>query len=229
MIQVTVFKDLEAISQAAAALCLERGRAAIGERGLFSLVLCGGHTPWRTYQLLAESDLDWSKVRIFWGDDRYVPPDDPESNEGQTRKDFLDKVSVPAINVHPIYFEGGPEAAAARYDAVVSGFLADHRFDLCIQGMGADGHTASLFPGAEATWRANRYVVHTLSPVGVRDRISLTLKAFEKARTQVYLVHGADKRDPLKRVLAGENLPSTAVANASPETLFFVDEEAARS
>lgn len=205
MIEVRVLEDLEAVSTAAVQLCVEE---YVRSSGNFSIGLSGGRTPGRAYELLAESPLDWNRVHLYWVDERCVPPDHPDSNQGLVRRALIDRVPIPAANVHPMDGEDGPWIATAAYEALLMGVA----LDFCFMGMGSDGHTASLFPGDDASLRSEDWVAHTMSPAGVPDRLSLTPAALSRAGLLVYLVCGEDKRIPLQRFIAGEPLPSRVVA-----------------
>ncbi len=217
---VQEFDDLEAMSHAAVRLCVEKFADATGS---VSIALSGGKTPGRAYELLSQSKLDWRRIQIFRVDERYVPPDHPDSNEGLARRALISRIPVPAVNVHPIYLDGGPDEAASVYDEL----MARVNLDFCFMGLGSDGHTASLFPGDDASLRSAAFAVHTHSPAGIPERISLTPTAFNRAKTLVFLVSGADKIIPLQRLMAGEPLPSKVVADSAEEAIFLVDRAAA--
>src|SRR5262249_44001213 len=133
-------------------MILETGQAAIRDRGRFSLVLSGGSTPRRVYARLAEADFPWDKTHLFWGDERAVPPDSTESNYRMVVESLLGKISIPSSHVHRIRGESEPRQAAEEYEEELRVFFENGRpvFDLILLGMGADGHTASLFPGTTA-------------------------------------------------------------------------------
>src|SRR5918912_4236836 len=157
MAQVLTFDNPQEVARAAADRFVEIARAAIRERGRFSVALSGGSTPKRAYELLASEDyrdkLDWSKVHIFFGDERCVPPNDAESNYRMANEAMLSRVALPARNVHRIQGVGDAAANARLYEDELRTFFNDAswpRFDLVLLGMGDDGHTASLFPGTAA-------------------------------------------------------------------------------
>lgn len=188
-----VFPDAEAVADAAARLV--RDELATGAR---TLVLAGGSTPRLAYEVLAGLEVTWGRVTVLFGDERCVPPDDPESNYRMCLEVLLSKVH-PA-SVHRMAGELGPDEAAAAYDAVVRSLPG---LDLVLLGVGPDGHTASLFPGNPAL-RASGLVV------GVRDapkpppeRVSLTLEALRSARRVVVLATGADKAQAVMRAAEG--------------------------
>ena len=149
---VRIFKDPEQLSLGAAEIFVELAALAITDRGRFLVALNGGGTPNQLFRLLVREPIDWTRVHVFWGDERLVPPEDPESNYGQAREVLLNHVPIPAENVHRVSSEIEPDAAAMDYARVLQGFASPPldwpRFDLVLLGMGEDGHTASLFPGS---------------------------------------------------------------------------------
>lgn len=202
--RLQVFDDAEAVAAAAARIVT----AAIREQGRTRLALAGGSTPRRCHELLAAiPDLPWERVTIFFGDERCVPPDSPDSNYRMAADTLLDRVRTGAV--HRIQAELGAERAAAAYASLV----AAAPLDLVLLGIGPDGHTASLFPGNPGL-DATGYVtaVHD-APKPPPDRVSLTLRALREARRVVFLVAGADKREAVRR--AGEGtVPAGLIANA---------------
>ena len=199
----TVYPDGERLAAAAAAIVAEAVRSAAPLR----LVLAGGSTPKRCYALLAAMDLSWAHVTALFGDERCLPPLDPDSNY-RLAADALLNTACPAT-VHRIPAELGPDDAAAAYEPIV----AAAPLDLVLLGIGPDGHTASLFPGNPAL-RATGYVV------GVRnaakpppDRVSLTLRALRGAKRVVILAAGADKKDAVRKAFAGE-VPAGMIEHA---------------
>jgi 6-phosphogluconolactonase len=179
--------------------------AAVGAGG--RLVLAGGSTPRGAYaRLAARDDIDWARVDVLFGDERCVPPDDPASNYRMAREALLDH--APAARVHRIPVELGAERAAAEYEKVVA---AAPRLDVVLLGLGGDGHTLSLFPGGPEL-ASERLVVASRSPAPPHARVSLTLRALDRARQIVFLVKGEGKRDVLRRVLEGDGrLPAARV------------------
>jgi 6-phosphogluconolactonase len=204
-----------------------------------AVALTGGSSPQGLYRLLAQepcrSRIAWERVHWFIGDDRFVPPDDPLSNMGVARRLFLDRVNAPPANIHPMATTAEtPEAAARLYQSELERFYGAERleparplFDLVLMGLGSDGHTASLFPGAPALDESDRWVVGVdragLAPFV--PRVSLTFPALASTREMLFLVEGEDKRDILARVLAGEDLPA-ARAHADGELVWLVDRAA---
>ena len=203
-----VLADAEALARRAADLVLA---AANANAGPFAVALSGGSTPKRLYQLLATMPVPWARTHWFWGDERFVPPDDSASNYRMTREAMLSHVPVPAAQIHPVATVGvTPDEAAAQYEQALKAFRggAAPLFDVVLLGLGTDGHTASLFPGKPMLDERQRWAGATDDPQGA-PRITLTYPALESSREALFLVAGADKRAMLERLLAGDQaLPS---------------------
>jgi 6-phosphogluconolactonase len=203
-----VLADADALARRAADLMLAAARA---KNGPFSVALSGGSTPKRLYQLLATLPFPWARTHWFWGDERFVSPDDPASNYRMTREALLSHVPVPADQIHPVPTIGHtPEGAAEQYEATLKAFhgteqLTPERplFDIVLLGLGTDGHTASLFPGKPMLDERRRWVGATDDPQGA-PRITVTYPALESSAETIFLVAGADKKDRLREVLAGD-------------------------
>lgn len=239
LINVRSFPDSSELARAAAEDLARRADAAIRARARFSVALSGGSTPRHLYQLLADpresfrDRIDWSAVHFFWGDERHVAPDHPESNFRMARETLLDAVSVPAANIHRMRGEE-PDAvrAAAHYEAELRAFFAGPpRFDLVLLGLGADAHTASLFPGSAAVRERERWVMALWVEKLAAWRITLTPAAFDHAAAVIFLVQGEEKGEALRAVLEGERdsdrYPAQAVRPQSGELLWLVDDAAA--
>jgi 6-phosphogluconolactonase len=202
----------------------------------FAIALSGGSTPRRLYQLLVDSPfreaLPWDRIHWFWGDERFVPWDDPESNYGMARSAMLSRASVPPENIHAIVTTGTPEEAARRYEEVLKSYYgsasldpARPLFDVQLLGLGPDGHTASLIPGTSALAERERW---TAEVIGARPepRITLTYPALESSRHVAFLAAGADKREILARALSGDQALPAARVSPVGELTWFVDEAA---
>lgn len=189
------------------------------DEGPRTVALAGGRTPQAVYARLARANYDWSSVDVFFGDERCVPPDHPASNFRMADESLLSK--VPA-RVHRMR---GETCDAAGYEAELRAVFGTGvpRFDLVFLGMGADGHTASLFPGDRALEETDRLVVKVARPD--HPRLTLTIPVLSAAELAVFLVSGPDKRKVLGRVLAGEDLPATRVA--ARRVVIIADEAAA--
>ncbi len=199
-----------------------------GPGGGFSLFLSGGPTARKAYERLAEvaagPPVDWSRVDVYWGDERCVPPDDKDANQRLCREALLDRVG-PLRSIHPMYTGGDPAEAAAAYQKELAGL---DRFDLVHLGMGPDGHCASLFPGSPALDAPDDVlVVASVDPNDNNplERITLTLPAIARARLVVFTVAGPSKREAFERVRKGEDLPAGRVR--AGEVLWLVDRDAA--
>src|SRR5215218_8948096 len=216
--------------EAAAAAC-ERLRTTIAEardaRGAAHVAIAGGETPRRTYELLAERIDDWAGVEIWFGDERAVGPDDPESNYRMAQETLLNGSAGP--EVHRIEGERGAEAAAAAYAALLEGRVPMSGgvpvLDLAFQGLGPDGHTASLFPGNPAVEAEGICAPVHNAPKPPPDRITLTVPALQAARAIVFLVTGSEKAEAVRRLLAGPDkaVPSSLLGGERTEVI--VDRE----
>ncbi|OLD27640.1 MAG: 6-phosphogluconolactonase [Acidobacteria bacterium 13_1_40CM_3_55_6] len=236
--RVQVFDDAEAVARSAAERFVELGQAAIDARGCFSVGLAGGSTPKRTYELLASEayreQLNWSKVHIFFGDERCVPPDHSESNYRMANEALISRVSIPPPNVHRINGLGDAVANASLYEDELRTFFNPAswpRFDLVLLGMGDDGHTASLFPGTKALVEPRAWVVANWVEKFGTFRITLTAPAINHAANIAFLVTGATKAERLLEVLRGaldpEKLPSQLIQPLDGSLFWLVDKAAA--
>ena len=239
--QFTVLPTPPAVAEAAADRIVASARNAIRRRGRFILALSGGSAPRLVYPLLVDRPrrdaIDWSRVEFFWGDERAVPPDDPESNYGLARRLLLDHLpGVRAGSMHRMPADAPDrEAAAVRYEVEVGRTFAlspgesrRPRFDLIWLGMGPDGHTASLFPGASVLSERRRWVAPAAAPKAspVAARMTFTLPLINAARAVLFVVAGADKAAAMRSIRAGSReLPAARVRAAS--TLWLLDAAAA--
>jgi 6-phosphogluconolactonase len=207
-------------------------------RGRFAVALAGGSTPKALYRKLTEliPPIPWESVHLFWGDERCVPPDHPESNYWMARETLLAHAQIPDANVHRIRGEDpDPEAAADDYELDIRKFFAlgpgeTPTFDLVLLGLGHDGHVASLFPGSAALSEDRRLVaVHRLED-GPGRRITLTLRVLNAASRIVFLVSGERKASILRQVLEGaydpRRLPAQGVQPRGGSLLWLVDDDA---
>lgn len=188
---------------------------AVRRRGSFVVALAGGSTPEGLYRRLAgesyRNRVDWSSVEVFWGDERCVPRDDAASNYRMTREALLDRVPIPAANIHRLRGEEEPALAARDYERALRARFgtpqgpprAGSGFDLVLLGLGSDGHTASLFPGSTALLERERWALPVPGPVGLPWRVTLTPVVFRAAREVLFLVTGRGKSPALRRVLEG--------------------------
>jgi 6-phosphogluconolactonase len=236
MSEFRVYPDAASLARAAVEHFVTLSTAAIATRGRFVVALSGGSTPRATYALLATGEfaagVDWPHVHVFWGDERCVPPDHPDSNYRMARETLLDRVPIPADNIHRIRGELEPNQAAAAYQAELEATLdADGQFDLILLGMGADGHTVSLFPGTAALHEQTRWVVaHYVDKLSAW-RVTLTPVIINAAAHVTFIVAGSGKAGRLREVLAGPHqpdvLPAQIVKPTNGRLLWLVDAAAA--
>jgi len=230
-----------AVAAAAAQEFVRLGAEAIAARGRFAVALAGGSTPRALYTLLADeaapyrAQIAWDRVHVFFGDERQVDPDHPDSNCRMATESLIGKVPIPVEQVHRIRGEN-PDAdrAAEEYDGILAadfqlGAGDRPRFDLVLLGMGPDGHTASIFPGSAAARITDRFVAGVrVEPPG-HDRVTLTLPALNAAAAVVFMVTGRDKAAALARIAAGQDLPAGRVRPTNGTLLWLVDRAAAAS
>ncbi len=237
MAKITVVDNPTALAEAAAAQFVQTATQALAHRDRWAVALSGGSTPQAAYQRLAAPDfagqIDWARVHFFWGDERCVPPDHPESDYGMARAALLDHIPIPAANVHRMRGELDPAEAAAHYQTELKGFfgLAYPRFDLVWLGLGEDGHTASLFPGTAALSETQRYVVANWVEKLNAWRLTLTPPVINHASRRTFLVSGSRKAQILKEVLQGpyepEVRPAQLVLPEAGALVWLVDRDAA--
>lgn len=215
------------IAETALLMCTERLTEAVDSRATATLVLSGGSTPLALYALLARAELPWSRIHVFWGDERFVPHDHEDSNYGAARRALLDLIDIPEGNVHPWPILESAEASAEAYSDILQSTLGlDALFDVTLLGLGSDGHTASLFPGT-GSLRAQGLTIASRPPGVSTPRLSLTAGALSNSRSVIFLVSGADKRPALEALLApvqespGEQ-PARAIS-ATEELLLVTD------
>lgn len=237
-LKIMIHDTIDEFNQSAAAQFAEIVNQAIKARGLAFVALSGGGTPLGVYRLLAaepyRSSVDWTAVQFYWGDERCVPPQDPESNYAQAAAALFAKLPVPAANIHRIQGELGGAAAAAAYIEVLCRNgqvgLSWPVLDVALMGMGEDGHTASLFPG--------KFIPAAYGPAAIcatadyqgrpAERVSLTPPVFNTARNVMFLVTGEKKAPVLAKVLAGdEKFPAALIRPAEGNLIWHVDRAAA--
>ena len=246
--ELRVFPDLPTVSRFAADLFSRIARESVAERGTFLAALSGGGTPLALYRLLAlppfRDELPWEAMHFFWGDERCVPPDDPQSNYRQAWDAWLSQVPLPAENIHRAKGELGPTTAAEDYLRQLREFAApgastalsvdlDYpRFDLVLLGLGADGHTASLFPGSQVTADSPALAVTANYQGRPADRVTLTPRVFNFARNVFFLVVGEEKAAALAATLEGRRdlvtYPAQRIEPAQGKVWWLVDVSAAR-
>jgi len=236
--EIRILNSADELFRAAAEEFAGRAAEAVQLRGRFCVALSGGSTPKTLYALLASGaipGIPWDKIFLFWGDERHVPPDDPESNYRMVKESLLAKVSLPAGNVFRIKAED-PDAAraAADYERTLVSFFGLQpgefpRFDLILLGLGPEGHVASLFPGSAAMNEKKRLVVSNWVEKFKTDRITFTFPVLNHGACVMFLASGQGKAAIVKQVLEddGEPLPAKLVQPEDGDLLWFLDKDAA--
>jgi 6-phosphogluconolactonase len=240
-VSIEILPDEAALAARAADLFAFAAQESAAARGRFAAALSGGETPRALYRLLARQQFSqkvpWRRVHVYWGDERCVPPDDPASNYGMARDAFLRHVPIPAEQVHRLLGEDEPVLAAQAYEQELHGLAALERprselpvFDLVLLGLGADGHTASLFPRAETLAEEERLCVPATAPDG-SPRLTVTYPVLNAARRVWFLVSGERKAGMVAEVLEGlqvpQAIPAQGVAPVHGRLLWLLDEAAA--
>ena len=205
---VEILPDKTALIDKALEVVVAQIKAAIAERGFCTIALAGGSTPKPLYAAISQQDLPWDKIHVFWGDERYVPSDHPDSNEGMARAAWLSHVSIPAENIYPVPTTvGEPADSATQYEQTLKTFFEQApdqtpRLDIILLGIGDDAHTASLFPYTEALNVRDRLVT-----VGNKDgqpRITFTAPFINQGRSVIFVAAGANKQEALTQIFAPE-------------------------
>lgn len=236
---VTICRDLRDLSQRVAAEFVRLAKQSVAAAGRFAAALSGGSTPKELYSLLAApefpDEVPWSQIYLFWGDERCVPPDHPESNYRMAHETLLSKVPIPAQNIFRMLGEKEPLAAASAYEGAIRKFfqLPDGevpRFDLILLGLGKDGHTASLFPGSEALRETRHLVTAPYVEELKTHRLTLTLPVLNHGANIFFLVTGKEKAATLGDVLQGKcsrkHLPAQRISPQQGRLVWFVDQAA---
>jgi len=233
--QVKIVPDSATLARTAAQEFHRLAEPAIQERGIFSVALSGGNTPRTVYSLLASDhqQLPWDRIHIFFGDERHVPPDNPDSNFRMANESLLSRVPIPEKNVHRIRAELEADAAASEYEQELVNFfhLGNQnmpRFDLIFLGIGEDGHTASLFPGSKALNEISRRVVANWVEKFQAFRITFTFPVLNHASEVAFLVSGAGKAQILSEVVrpGTRKYPAQNVQPLNGDLLWLVDQDA---
>lgn len=236
------FSTLEALSQAAADAVCQETAAAVRARGVCTLALTGGSTPRRCYELLASEPrrdgVPWDSLQFFWGDERAVAPDHEQSNFRLARETLLAPLAIPSSQIHRMEGERQDlDVAAAAYEQTLAAVFAippdgpPPAFDLMLLAIGADGHTASLFPYTPALHETRRWVLAHHVPALDADRVTLTVPTLNQARSTIVLVSGRHKAAALAGVLEGppdsDRLPAQLIRRTRGRLVWLVDEAAA--
>lgn len=240
---IQVASNSQGLSRLAAEQVVRSAVEAVRDKGLFTFVLAGGSTPKNLYSLLAScnepfrAQLPWDSIHFFWGDERHVPPDHPDSNYRMALEAMLSGVPVPSENIHRIKSENRVAASAAdEYEETLREFfrLTEGqlpRFDLILLGIGPDAHMASIFPGSHSINEKNRLVVAPWVDKFKSSRITLTPPVLNNAAAVIFLVTGAEKAKALHEVLEGEyqpeRFPAQLIRGNKGRVLWLVDRQAA--
>ena len=240
--KIRIHADAEAMNRVAAETIVEHISETLQTGDVYTIALSGGSTPERLYALLADDNrlqeqIPWERVHFFWGDERHVSPDHPDSNYRMAHNALLSKISIPSSNIHRIRTEDSDaNRAAADYEQEIRRFFKIDagqmpRFDCVLLGMGPDGHTASLFPGTSALEETKRLAVANWIERFQSYRITLTLPLFNNADRILFLVGGAEKAGTLKVVLEGNSktarFPVQLIQPTHGEVTWFLDQSAA--
>ena len=232
---ITIYQDSAALVVGTADFIIEEAVRSIAERGRFTIALAGGNTPRPVYERLATPEyagrIDWSRVYIYFGDERCVPPDDLRSNYQMALSALCAHVPIPQGNIFRMLGEESPDQAALAYESQLRTNLAGDGLDLVLLGMGDNGHTASIFPGLAAVTETARWALAQYVEVMGMWRVTLTPVVINAARTIVFLASGTGKAEMLQRVLQGPYdpvvLPSQAIRPAHGKLHWLVDQAAA--
>jgi len=216
--------DSNQLAQRAAEHLAEALKKAISADSAASLGLAGGTTPRAAYEALAKiPGIDWSKVSVYFGDERAVPPTHPDSNFAMAKAALFDRVPLPATNIHRMVAELADQDAAARaYEA-----LLPARISVLVLGIGEDGHTASLFPGSPALHERVRRVLPVIGPKPPPQRLSITPKVIEAAGLCIVIANGAGKAEPVRRALQDAVDIETTPSSLARDGLWLLDHAAA--
>lgn len=235
--ELHIYKNAETLSDAVAGWIAGRIGETLKKKGRFTIALSGGSTPQRLHKILAASpykeQIDWSKLHIFWGDERAVPFQDSRNNAKMAYDTLLDFVPVPASQIHVMRTDITPEQSAIEYEKILHQYFssAQETFDLVLLGMGDDGHTLSLFPGTDVVHEEAAWVKAFFLKAQDMYRITLTKSVVNKSACIAFLTTGTGKAHALKEVLKGaynpDLYPSQEIRPATGQLHWFVDEAAA--
>ena len=235
--EIIICQDTAELSRQSAERFSQLVSQSVQGSGRFTVALSGGSTPKHLYSLLAshgyKEQIPWNNIHLFWGDERCVPPDHPESNFGMVRGSLLSKIKISPENIHRMAGEREPQAAAAEYEKHLQEFFgletgALPRLDLILLGIGEDGHTASLFPGSDALNESRRLVIAPFIEKLNAYRLTLTLPVLNSGAENWFLVTGSSKAVALKEILSGSSeLPAAKVQPTNGKLIWFITKDAA--
>lgn len=231
---IEIYADSKELARVAAELFVAKSNKTISKRGAFTVALSGGSTPKLMFELLATSCRDrvpWPNIQFFWSDERHVSPDHPDSNFRMANEAMLSRVPVAANNVHRVQSENpNADEAAAEYEQTLIRTTEQSlpQLDLILLGLGADGHTASIFPGSDVLHETKRLVAAPWVEKLHAVRITMTLPLLNNGASILFLVSGSEKAKIVREVFEGpEEYPAQAVKPAHGELLWMLDEDAA--
>ena len=234
---VSIFATPELLANAAAEAFAKAVRESVAAKGSYTVALAGGSTPRELYAILANNykrSIPWNDVHFFWGDERFVSADDASSNYRMAREALLDHIEISSDHIHPIHTDlATADLAASELDHQLHKFWNNDlpKFDLVLLGIGADGHTASIFPGTPESANADVWAIHTIAPNEPHDRISLTLPVINNSSRVYFLIEGLAKAQVVNRLFNDKKtesqtpIPASKVA-AKTELRYFLDEAA---
>jgi 6-phosphogluconolactonase len=236
--QVIIKENPARLSDAGATLFAESAGHAMDRKGFFTVALSGGSTPRGMHRRLAEepfrSKIPWEKIHLFWVDDRCVPVEDPASNYGAARKDFIDQLPILKKNIHPMPVHMAPDEGAVHYQKEIIDFFEPGThgipvFDLILLGIGTDGHTASLFPETSALQEQKQLISMVKAGMPNVNRLTMTYPILNRAREVVFLASGKGKADIIQAILEKNQrgLPALGIRPRSGKLLWLLDREAA--
>jgi 6-phosphogluconolactonase len=236
--QIIVAHDRSELAETAANIFKNIAKDCVMETDLFTVAISGGSTPRHMHKLLAEepyrSNIPWNKTHIFWADERCVGVDDPASNFGRAKRDFLERIPIPLQQIHPMPGEFAPQRGAKNYQGEMQKVFQTREedlpsFDLIFLGMGKDGHTASLFPGAKSTHAPGKWVIAVKGGDPNVYRLTLTYDVLNRAGRVYFLVSGKGKAPIVKTVLEDKDvrLPAQEIQPVKGKLTWLLDKEAA--
>ncbi|AUC60644.1 6-phosphogluconolactonase Pgl [Cyanobacterium sp. HL-69] len=232
MSEVKVFPSKSTLIASAQEFIINRIEDTITEKGICTIALAGGSTPKPVYEAIALKQLSWDKIHVFWGDERYVAPTHPDSNQKMAREAWLNKVEIPSDNIHPMPTMGNnPQDDALKHDQEIRDFFSCPQgfppFDIILLGMGDDGHTASLFPHTKALENTENLIT-----VGNKEdslRLTFTAPLINAAHCVLFLVSGSNKQKALQQVFSQDCNPReypSKMIQPQGELIWFLDSDA---
>lgn len=232
--EIKIYNSANDLFAYSAELITDLINSSIKLYGKCSLVLSGGSTPEKLYDLLAENyknKIEWDKVYFFWGDERCVPPDNIESNYRSAKEHLIDKINIPDENIFRIHAEDNPGKAAVEYENTIKDFFKNREvcFDIILLGLGTDGHTASLFPGTDGLNEKQKLAFNNYIKDKKMARITLTYKAINDAKNIIFLISGEEKQAIVRKIFINKekNYPAVKVETVSGNIFYLMDKNAA--